>query len=99
MKSTTVSADREKVLELDPGNAKAYIYIGQLLLRQGKTGEATKYLQQGRELDPESSRTEIDVGMELSYREQFNAAAQGQPSRDRRSREGCFSARPDRLLH
>ncbi|MFY9853683.1 MAG: hypothetical protein WAK26_07395, partial [Terracidiphilus sp.] len=25
-------------------------------------------------IDPDSSRTEIDLGIELSYREQFNAA-------------------------
>jgi hypothetical protein len=67
-------ADWKKVIELDPANSKAYIYIGELLLWQGKSAEATKYLQKGRELDPDAARTEVDLGLELSYREQFNAA-------------------------
>jgi hypothetical protein len=64
----------KKVLELDPGNAKAYIYTGEILLWQGNAAEAARYLQKGREIDPDSAQTEIDVGIELSLREQFNAA-------------------------
>jgi hypothetical protein len=64
----------KKVLELDPGNAKAYIYTGEILLWQGNAAEAAKYLQKGHEIDPDSAQTEIDVGIELSLREQFNAA-------------------------
>jgi tetratricopeptide (TPR) repeat protein len=67
-------ADWKKVIELDPAKSKAYIYIGELLMWQGKSAEATKYLQKGRELDPDAARTEVDLGLELSYREQFNAA-------------------------
>ncbi|MDR3727079.1 MAG: tetratricopeptide repeat protein [Terracidiphilus sp.] len=67
-------AEWKKVLELDPGNSKAYLYIGGLLFWQGKTGEAANYLRQGRELDPGSAQAEIDLGIELNYREQFNAA-------------------------
>ncbi len=64
----------KKVLELDPGNAKAYIYTGEILLWQGNASEAARYLQRGHEIDPDSSQTEIDVGIELSLREQFNSA-------------------------
>ena len=64
----------KKVIELDPGNAKAYIYFGEILLWQGDAAEATRYLQKGREIDLDSTQTEINVGIELSYREQFNAA-------------------------
>jgi len=67
-------AEWKKVLELDPGNSKAYIYIGGMLQWLGKTGEAANYLRQGRELDPDSAQEEIDLGIELNYREQFNAA-------------------------
>jgi len=67
-------AEWKKVLELDPANAKAYTYIGEMLLWQGKTAESKNYLQHGRELDPNSAQVEIDLGIELSYREQFNAA-------------------------
>lgn len=64
----------KKVLELDPGNAKANTYIGEILLWQGNAAAARKYLQQGREIDPGAAQAEIDLGIELSYREQFNAA-------------------------
>ena len=64
----------KKVLELDPGNAKAYIYIGEILLWQGNDAEAARFLQKGREIDPDSTQTEINVGIELGYREQFNTA-------------------------
>ena len=55
-------------------NAKAYTYIGEILLWQDNTVEAKKYLQQGREIDPSAAHAEIDLGIELSYREQFNLA-------------------------
>jgi hypothetical protein len=64
----------KKVLELDPENARAYSYIGGILMWKGEIAEAAKYLQRGRELDPGSAQAEIDLGIELSYREQFNAA-------------------------
>jgi tetratricopeptide (TPR) repeat protein len=64
----------KKVLELDPGNAKAYTYIGEILLWQGNAAAAKEFLQQGREIDPGAAQAEIDLGIELSYREQFNAA-------------------------
>jgi tetratricopeptide (TPR) repeat protein len=67
-------AEWKKVLELDPGNAKAYTYLGEILLWQGNAAAAKKYLQQGREIDPGAAQAEIDLGIELSYREQFNAA-------------------------
>jgi len=67
-------AEWKKVLELDPDNSKAYLYVGGILLWQGKTGEAANYLHRGRELDPGSAEAEIDLGIELNYREQFNAA-------------------------
>ena len=67
-------AEWKKVLELDPANSKAYLYIGGILLWQGNAGEAAKYLRQGREMDPGSAQAEIDLGIELSYREQFNTA-------------------------
>lgn len=67
-------AEWKKVLELDPDNVKALLYTGELLMWQGNTSAANRYLQRGRELDPNASRTEIDVGMELTYREQFNNA-------------------------
>ena len=67
-------AEWKKVLELDPGNSKALLYMGELLMWQGKASQATRYLQQGREIDPNAAQTEIDLGLELSYREQFNAA-------------------------
>jgi len=69
-------AEWKKVLELDPDNAKAYTYIGEILLWQGNSTEAKKYLQQGREIDPGAAQAEIDLGIELSYREQFNAAVE-----------------------
>jgi len=64
----------KRVLELDHENAAAYRYIGGILMWQGNVAEATKYIQRGRELDPGSAQAEIDLGIELSYREQFNAA-------------------------
>jgi lipopolysaccharide biosynthesis regulator YciM len=67
-------AEWKKVLELDPGNAKAYTYLGEILLWQGNAAAAKKFLQQGREIDPGAAQAEIDLGIELSYREQFNAA-------------------------
>ena len=45
-----------------------------MLLFKGKTGQAANYLRQGRELDPGATQAEIDLGIELNYREQFNAA-------------------------
>jgi hypothetical protein len=41
---------------------------------QGKTAEANPYLERGRALDPNAAQTEIDVGIELNYREQFDSA-------------------------
>jgi len=67
-------AQWKKVLELDPGNSKALLYIGELLMWQGNTSQAARYLQRGREIDPNAAQTEIDLGMELNYREQFNRA-------------------------
>jgi hypothetical protein len=43
-------------------------------LWQGNAAAAKKFLQQGREIDPGAAQAEIDLGIELSYREQFNAA-------------------------
>jgi len=42
----------EKVLELDPGNAKAYTYLGEILLWQGNAAAAKKYLPAMAEIDP-----------------------------------------------
>jgi hypothetical protein len=67
-------AQWKKVLELDPGNSKALLYIGELLMWQGNTAQASRYLQRGREIDPNAAQTEIDLAMELNYREQFNSA-------------------------
>jgi hypothetical protein len=67
-------AQWKKVLELDPGNSKALLYIGELLMWQGNAAQAARYLQRGREIDPNAAQTEIDLGMELNYREQFNSA-------------------------
>jgi hypothetical protein len=64
----------KKVLELDPDNTKALLYTGELLMWQGKTAEANPYLERGRALDPNAAQTEIDVGIELNYREQFDSA-------------------------
>jgi hypothetical protein len=64
----------KKVLELDPTNSRALLYIGELLMWQGNAIQAARYLQRGRELDPNAAQTEIDLGMELNYREQFNNA-------------------------
>jgi hypothetical protein len=75
-------AEWKKVLDLDPANAKAYTYIGEMLLWQGKTAESQNYLQRGRELDPGSAQVEIDLGIELSYREQFNAAIESSDCQD-----------------
>ena len=72
----------KKVLELDPANAKANTYIGEMLLWQGKTAESQNYLQRGRELNPGSAQVEIDLGIELSYREQFNAAIESSDCQD-----------------
>jgi hypothetical protein len=69
-------AEWKKVLVLDPDNAKALLYTGELLMWQGKTAQASPYLQRGRALDPNAAQTEIDVGIELNYREQFNSAIQ-----------------------
>jgi hypothetical protein len=69
-------AEWKKVLVLDPDSAKALLYTGELLMWQGKTAEANPYLQRGRALDPNAAQTEIDVGIELNYREQFNNAIQ-----------------------
>jgi hypothetical protein len=71
-------AQWKKVLELDPDNSKALLYIGELLMWQGNTAQASRYLQQGREIDPNAAQTEIDLGLELNYREQFNSAIESQ---------------------
>jgi tetratricopeptide (TPR) repeat protein len=64
----------KKVLEIDPGNAKAQSNLGVALLWQGNLAEGMTHMQKAMELDPNFSVAQSDFGIEFYYREQFRAA-------------------------
>jgi hypothetical protein len=69
-------AEWKKVLELDPGNAKAHHNLGNALMWQGNLAEGTAQLQKARELDPNFNEAQSDFGIGFYNREQFRAAVQ-----------------------
>jgi len=66
----------KKVLELDPGNAKAHNNLGEALMWKGDLAEGTVHLQKARELDPNFNEAQSDFGIGFYNREQFRAAVQ-----------------------
>jgi tetratricopeptide (TPR) repeat protein len=66
----------KKVLQLDPGNAKAHNNLGEALMWKGDLAEGTVYLQKARELDPNFNEAQSDFGIGFYNREQFRAAVQ-----------------------
>jgi hypothetical protein len=64
----------KKVLETDPGNAKAQSNLGVALLWRGNLAEGMAHLQKAMELDPNFSVGQSNFGVEFYYREQFRAA-------------------------
>jgi len=66
----------KKVVEADPGNAKAHNNLGNALMWQGNLAEGTAHLQKAKELDPEFDDTQNDFGVAFFYREQFRIGLQ-----------------------
>jgi Flp pilus assembly protein TadD len=72
-------ADWRKVLELDPGNAKAHSNLGGALMWKGDVAQGRRHLQEAHEIDPEypdPSVAGIDMGLQFYNREQLNASIQ-----------------------
>jgi tetratricopeptide (TPR) repeat protein len=64
----------KKVLELDPGNAKAHNNLGGALLRQGNLTEAMTHFQKALEADPGLSQAQGNWGIVLFWEGKLDAA-------------------------
>jgi Tfp pilus assembly protein PilF len=55
----------EKILELDASQARAYMGLARIYIRQGKFDQAESQLMRAVDLDPEGGQTEAGVGSVL----------------------------------
>ena len=67
-------AEWNKVLEMDPRNAKAHNNLGVALLRQGDLAAGMAHFQQAVEIDPDYSDAQNDLGMALLREEKVDEA-------------------------
>jgi tetratricopeptide (TPR) repeat protein len=67
-------AEWNKVLEMDPRNAKAQNNLGVALLRQGNLSEGMAHFQKALEIDPDYSDAQNDLGMALLGDEKVDEA-------------------------
>ena len=58
-------AEWKKVLELDPGNAKAHNNLGGALVLQGNLAEGMTHLQKALEIDPDYGEAQSNFGIAL----------------------------------
>jgi tetratricopeptide (TPR) repeat protein len=59
------TAEWKKVLELDPGNAKAHNNLGGALVLQGNLAEGMAHLQRALEIDPDYGEAQSNFGIAL----------------------------------
>jgi tetratricopeptide (TPR) repeat protein len=64
----------EKVLELDPHNAKVHNNLGAALLEQGNRFEGITHFQKALEVDPDLSEAHGNLGIELFREERLDEA-------------------------
>jgi tetratricopeptide (TPR) repeat protein len=64
----------EKVLELDPRNAKAHNNLGAALLEQGNRTEGITHFQKALEVEPDLSEAQGNLGIELFREEKLDEA-------------------------
>ena len=64
----------KKVLELDPGNAKACNNLGGALVLQGNLAGGMTYLQKAMEIDPDYSEPQSNFGIALLQQKKFDEA-------------------------
>jgi tetratricopeptide (TPR) repeat protein len=67
-------AEWKKVLELDPGNARAYNNLGAALLLQGNRAEGIAHFQKALEIDPNLGEAQNNLGIELFREEKVDEA-------------------------